>query len=275
MVLMQTVGLSVRFGGVQAVNDVSMRVMSGQVVGLIGPNGAGKTTFIDAITGTVAHTGRIEFDGDDISKLPAHRRPQLGVGRTWQSVALFGDLTVRENLAVSKDASVVGSALRDVFGRRKRLQSAQIDDALERLGIGDIGDRYPHQLSQGHRKLAGLARALVKAPKLLCMDEPAAGLDTGESLALGQNIRSIVASGISALLVEHDMGLVMRVCDYVYVLEFGRLIAQGVPSDIRRDERVLQAYLGTRKLADSVLDEVIESQHEPGSHPTPLGSVGL
>jgi len=247
MALLQTQALSVHYGGVKAVDQVDLRVEPGQLVALIGPNGAGKTTFIDALTGLVRQRGRIVFNGADISRLPAHRRPQDGLSRTWQSVGLFEDLTVRENLRVAGEPFGMRTVVRDLVRRRPSAEQDGVDEALDALDLRDVGDLYPGQLSQGRRKLVGIARGLMSRPKLLCMDEPAAGLDSRESRSLGAVIRGLVGSGLSGLIVEHDMGLVMTICDYIYVLEFGRIIAHGTPDVIRTNERVLLAYLGTRK----------------------------
>jgi branched-chain amino acid transport system ATP-binding protein len=218
--------LSVRFGGVRAVDGVDLDVGAGLLVGLIGPNGAGKTTLIDALTGFVPAKGQVRFDGRDLAGLAPHRRARAGLVRTWQSLELFDDLTVAENLSVATaDADAVAHALATVE-------------------LDDVADRLPTELSQGQRKLVGVARALAARPSVLCLDEPAAGLDSEESLELGRRLRSIVDTGTSILLVDHDMGLVLGVSDDVYVLEFGQVIAQGPPAAIRADERVVAAYLG-------------------------------
>ena len=164
--------------------------------------------------------------------------------RTWQSLELFDDLTIIENLLVASEQA----SLRDVFidlvaPLRRRDDSAALH-ALNVLGIADLRDRMPTEISQGQRKLVGVARALAGVPKLVCMDEPAAGLDTRESVKLGDRLRTVVDSGVTILLVDHDMGLVLNVCDYIYVIEFGKKIAEGTPSAIVHDERVIEAYLG-------------------------------
>jgi branched-chain amino acid transport system ATP-binding protein len=238
-------GLTVRFGGVRAVSDVDLEVRKGQLVGLIGPNGAGKTTFIDAVSGMVRHRGIAVLDGVDISHMTPHRRVRAGLGRTWQAGALFSDLTVRDNLRVAAESFTPSTLLRDLLGRPAGSAEPAIDRALQALHLEVVEHAQPAELSQGQRKLVGVARALVSSPTLVCMDEPAAGLDSSESLALGATLREVVDSGVSALLVEHDMGLVMAVCDYLYVLEFGHVIAHGPPQQVRDDERVRAAYLGS------------------------------
>jgi branched-chain amino acid transport system ATP-binding protein len=227
MTVLRASGVSVSFGGLRALVDVGLEVGEGQLVGLIGPNGAGKTTFIDAISGFVRARGRVELDGHDLSPLPPHARARRGLARTWQSIELFDDLTVRENLAV---AARGGDA---------------IDRALELLGIGALADVMATDLSQARRKLVGVARALAAEPRLICLDEPAAGLDANESAELGRRLRRLVDAGTSMLLVDHDMGLVLGVCDDVVVLNFGEVIAHGPPAVVRGDPAVITAYLGS------------------------------
>jgi branched-chain amino acid transport system ATP-binding protein len=217
--------VSVSFGGVRALVDVDLEVAEGRLVGLIGPNGAGKTTFIDAITGFVRARGRVELDGRDLSRLAPHERARSGLTRTWQATELFDDLTVGENVAVAA------------------ARPADADRAL--AGLEAIADRLPAQLSQGERKLVGVARALAAAPRVVCLDEPAAGLDSAESDQLGRRLRQVVDAGTGMLLVDHDMSLVLSVCDWIVVLEFGEVIATGTPEQVRRDRRVVEAYLGS------------------------------
>ena len=242
--VLRATGISVSFGGVHAVVGVDLEVGAGQLVGLIGPNGAGKTTFIDAISGFVRASGRVELDGDDLTALPPHARAQRGLARTWQSIELFDDLTVGENLHVAAHRPTVWQTLRETVST-PRSDSTEIDPVLELLGLEAIVDELPSDLSQGRRKLVGIARALVAKPRLVCLDEPAAGLDTHESEELGRRLRGLADAGQSMLLVDHDMGLVLGICDEVVVVEFGKVIARGAADTVRRDQRVVAAYLGS------------------------------
>jgi branched-chain amino acid transport system ATP-binding protein len=236
-------GVSVSFGGVRALVEADLEVRDGQLVGLIGPNGAGKTTFIDAISGFVRCRGRVELDGHDLSGLAPHARARRGLARTWQSIELFDDLTVRENLTVASHRPSVWSSAKEVLSKPFE-SSLAIDDTLALLGMEAVADESPADLAQGRRKLVGVARALAARPRLVCLDEPAAGLDTRESAELGRRLREVTAAGTSMLLVDHDMGLVLSISDYVVVLEFGRVIAAGPPEVVRRDPQVVAAYLG-------------------------------
>ncbi len=210
------------FGGVRALVDVDLDVGEGQLVGLIGPNGAGKTTFIDAISGIVRSRGRVELDGRDLTSLPPHARARLGLTRTWQSIELFDDLTVLENLTVLAP----------------RQASTSAEELLGQFGLEQLGGAMPSEISQAQRKVVGLARALAAEPRVLCLDEPAAGLDVTESEALGVRLREIVDAGTAMLLVDHDMGLVLGISDHVVALEFGKVIAAGTPDEVRRDPQV-------------------------------------
>jgi len=240
--------LSVEYGGVRAVDHASLAVEPGQIVGLIGPNGAGKTTFVDAISGFVTtSTGSLVFDGHDLAGSKPHQRARLGLVRTFQSLELFDDLSVRDNLfAASERPPWWRLAGELVWPRLGRTDASAVDEALEALDIVDLGDRSPDEISQGQRKLVGVARAIAAQPKLLLLDEPASGLDTDESTHLGARLRGLLDRGITILLVDHDMGLVLDVCHHIFVLDFGRILAAGPPDAIRADRSVIEAYLGER-----------------------------
>ena len=236
--------ISVRYDGVLALTDVDVQVHEGELVGLIGPNGAGKTTFIDAISGFVRAAGRVELDTVDISRLPVDRRARLGLRRTWQSGELFHELTVRENLAVAAAPQPPRELVTEAV-RGRRSGNPAVEDALALLCLESVENAFPDQLSQAQRKLVGIGRAIAARPRVVCLDEPAAGLDASETRMLGDILRQLAASGIGLLLVDHDMGLVLTVCDNVVVLDFGRVIARALPDDVRRDHRVVEAYLGS------------------------------
>jgi ABC-type branched-subunit amino acid transport system ATPase component len=229
--------ISVRYGGVVAVSGVSFDVPEGRIVGLIGPNGAGKTTLMDAISGFAPSTGRVSLGDQSLETLSAHGRVRAGLGRTFQAIELYDDLSVSENVVVGLSAHGGGVALR---GARERL-----DETLDLLGLGNVRHRPAKELSQGQRQLVSIARALSGGPRLLLLDEPAGGLDTTESHWLGDRLRDIRDTGITILLVDHDMSLVLSLCDEIQVLNFGEVIAAGSPAQIRADRGVAAAYLGS------------------------------
>jgi len=225
--------LTVSYGGVIAVADVSLRVPVGGIVGLIGPNGAGKTSAIDAITGFAKADGTMMLEGERIDTLRTHQRVRHGLARTFQALELYDDLTVEENVSAA------------AFGVRGEARSGAVQRALDLVGIANLRERDAGDLSQGQRQLVSLARACAADPRVVLLDEPAAGLDTTESTWLGERIRDISATGTGVLLVDHDVALVLSICDYIYVLDFGSVIAEGPPASIRADRAVVDAYLGT------------------------------
>jgi len=238
----RTRGLTVRYGGVTANDDVDLEVHRGQVVGLIGPNGAGKTTYVDAVTGFAPARGEVWLDGRRVDRMPAHRRRRAGLARTWQAGELFDDLSVTANLAVAVQGGGLRGLLADVF--RRDAARPPHDPVLDELGLTDDATRRPDALSLGRQKLVGVARALAGGSQVLLLDEPAAGLDTHESLAFGEEVRQMADRGLAILLIDHDMNLVLGTCDLIYVLDFGRVIAVGTPEEVRRDPAVVAAYLG-------------------------------
>jgi branched-chain amino acid transport system ATP-binding protein len=265
--LLQVNRLSVSFGSVRALSDVDLAVPDGQLVGLIGPNGAGKTTFIDAVTGFAPARGQVIFDGHDLSAEPPHVRSRRGLARTWQTIELFDDLTVRENLLVASRRPTLKQSLAEVLLGRRAPVADRVGDALSVLGLEDAPDRMPSELSQGQRKLVGVARALAGGSKLIMLDEPAAGLDTTESQRLGHQLRRVADEGVAMLLVDHDMGLVLNICDSVYVIDFGRVLAHGVPDEVRTNTDVLRAYLGG--MSGGQTGEVVAA--EPAMASPPVG----
>lgn len=218
--------LSVTFGAVRALDDVSYQLYAGEMVGLIGPNGAGKTTFIDAITGFVRSSGTVRMGGVVISGLPPHRRARRGLTRTFQSMELFHDLTVRQNLLVAAEnaGGHTGSSVDEL-----------VDVAMRNMHLEDVADALPGSLSLGRQKLVAVGRALASGARVLLLDEPAAGLDSDESREFATHLRGAVAGGTTVLLIDHDLDLVMGSCDRVFVLSFGALVSQGTPAEVSAD----------------------------------------
>lgn len=241
--------LTVRFGGVVANNRVSLKAEAGRITGLIGPNGAGKTTFINAVTGFVPSRGDVAVGGRSMSGAAAYRRRRQGLSRTWQAGELFDSLTVLDNIRVADANSGLRWLAKDLVYRAGRGQE-NAREILDRIGLAEQADRFPGELSLGQKRLVGVARALAGDPSVLLLDEPAAGLDSSESLQFGRLLQVIAADGLAILLVDHDVQLVLDVADYVYVLDFGTLIAEGVPSEVQRNQAVVDAYLGSSFVAE-------------------------
>jgi len=250
--------VSVRFGGVQALHDVSLEVHAGQVTGLIGPNGAGKTTLFDVMTG-LHHpdSGQVVLGGQDVTGLGPHRRARLGVGRTFQRLELFWSLSVADNVRVGAESRVQwwrwDSVRRSIrrYGTNSAgdpgslaFGAAAVNALLDRVGLTGLGDARTDALSTGSARRVELARALAIGPSVMLLDEPASGLDDAESSALGGLLTDLARDGMAVLLVEHDMDLLMRVCDTVTVIDAGTVIGRGTTTEVRDDPKVQMAYLG-------------------------------
>jgi branched-chain amino acid transport system ATP-binding protein len=230
-----------RYGGLTAVNAVSLVVPPGQITSLIGPNGAGKTTLFNCLTGvTAATSGRISLDGRDISTLPMHRRARLGLGRTFQRLEVFVGMTVEDNLLVAAESG----ERRGPPGARRERAPEVVERVLNEVGLTSRRDVVAGELSTGTLRLVELGRALCLRPRILLLDEPGSGLDGTESKALEELLVAVARSGVGILLVEHDVDLVMAISQRIYVVDFGTLIAEGTPEQISVDEAVRAAYLG-------------------------------
>jgi branched-chain amino acid transport system ATP-binding protein len=241
--LLEIEEVSVHFGGLLAVDDASLSVPAGCVTGLIGPNGAGKTTLFNVITGLQAPSrGRVLLDQADVTRRRPYRRARLGIARTFQRLEAFGSLTARENVLVALE-------MRRRWSKSQYDPGKVADELLERVGIARVAGTRVDSLPTGSARLVELARALATEPKVLLLDEPSSGLDEQETDALGVLLHELTAGGLGVLLVEHDMPLVMEACSHISVLDFGRVIAQGTPSEIQADPSVQRAYLGTAKAA--------------------------
>jgi ABC-type branched-subunit amino acid transport system ATPase component len=242
----------VRFGGLVALDGVSVGAEPGRITGLIGPNGAGKTTIFNVICGFLKpDEGVVLLGGVDIGRESPARRSRLGLGRTFQRMELFRSLSVRENVALAAEASHIGNDPLTQLGIRARGRAVRTDVAaiteelIEATGLAPVADRLAAEISTGQGRLVELARALARRPRILLLDEPSSGLDVKESEAFGELLQRLVNEhGIGILMIEHDMSLVLRICDPIYVLDFGRPLMTGSPAEVRASEIVRDAYLG-------------------------------
>jgi ABC-type branched-subunit amino acid transport system ATPase component len=242
----------VRFGGLVAVDGVSLQAPRGRITGLIGPNGAGKTTTFNVCCGYQrADAGTVTLDGHDITHMNPSHRARLGLGRTFQRMELFGSMTVRENIELAVESTNIDSdpltqlGVRRAGRRVRRAVEERAVELIEQTGLTAVADQVAGEVSTGHGRLVELARALAKEPKMLLLDEPSSGLDGGESRLFGQLLTRLVSEqGFGILMVEHDMTLVLGVCDWVYVLDFGKPLIDGDPATIRSSSEVQAAYLG-------------------------------
>jgi branched-chain amino acid transport system ATP-binding protein len=261
MSLLEVEDVCVHYGEVKAVDGVSFKVESGTIFGIIGPNGAGKSSLIDGLSGfTPLAAGSVRLGGQDLGSASPHVRTRLGLARTWQAGELFEDLTVLENLLVAADTPRWWTMALDIFHpSRQVVHEARTREVAQRLGLGDVVDRPVDEIPQDLRKLTSIARALAPEPSVVLMDEPAAGLTPDETAVLGERLRETAAAGTAIVLIDHDMDLVLSVCERILVVDFGKPIAEGEPQTVMNDPTVIAAYLGSGAAAG------LEGRAEVGS----------
>jgi ABC-type branched-subunit amino acid transport system ATPase component len=265
--LLEVDDITLKFGGVTALDGVSFEIREGEILGLIGPNGAGKTTCFNVMTGVYQPTsGEVRLDGESLTGRKRHRITRSGIARTFQNIRLFRTMTVRENVMVGADArhrtSVFGALLRLPLHRREEAEGRELaEELLSFVGVSADMDELAGNLSYGEQRRLEIARAMATRPRLLCLDEPAAGFNPSEKQRLMRLIRKVRDQGYTVLLIEHDMKLVMGVTDRIVVLEFGKKIAEGTPEEIRSNPAVVAAYLGVET---EEVEEAVEHAHGDG-----------